>query len=438
MKAIFSSIVTLALGIAIGFVVGKVREGGPVEMGNRSPAPQEKKDGRSGSEILLADLLKGRSPGDLAAEEAYRFFLPWLSANTRRDSFTGTLEELRVNNQLRLLMEKLPMPILEEVLDLARQGKFPLESSHDLFAAFAARDWEKAMVWAAGQPDTLKLRSAAISRIATSDPGRAEEFYQQALLDGMDPDSDGIIQKLAMHHIQRGPAEFFAFMETLPMAMTGNLYQQALEKLPADKVAAFLEEFRRYEEKSNPGVGMLQFLGSIAGSHPEEFRKHAENLRPSDKMELFSNLAATEAESGNIAQAREFLKTAISIDPSRAKDHVANKLGLFSKYPELVVAVRDLLPKGQEISAEDLTIWRLLPGPGPGENLAYGRFLKSPAERAEHAVNYFDGISKGDGLTARDFKGLSITLRTLGLPGEEAKKAEAALENARKRVMEKE
>ncbi|RYD25077.1 MAG: hypothetical protein EOP87_25055, partial [Verrucomicrobiaceae bacterium] len=311
MKRAILPILTLALGIGIGVMAGGSRLGRSMADGRTGstggPEQHTTRDLASrGSVALLDDFLDARSPADLTAEEALRLLLPWLARDPLDESYKNTLEGLKANNQFKLLMDSLPLPVMEQLLDLARKRGLPLENTRDIFAAWAVRDWDKAMAWTGSIREKYYLRSAAIALLAESDPDRAEVFYQEMLIKNPVDNDEDIVARLSKHHARQGQAAFFAFLDTLPEISDAAPYRLALDNLPAADVPAFLDKLleRQAEGEWVPINGLV---GDLANKHPEQFKQWADKLPPEARNRVKVTAALNLNYRGREADSRELL-----------------------------------------------------------------------------------------------------------------------------------
>ncbi len=325
MRTALLSAFTLALGTAAGFFATRSSgKGGGVggnhhqEIGSDRPAYQLRVPG---SVALLDTFLGGRKPEDLSSGDAYQLLLPWLSRNDEASSFENSQEGMRKNIQSKLLMDALSLPVMEQLLDQSRKGDLSFKNSRDLFAAYAARDWEKAMRWADGQMDQRELRSAAISLLAETDPDRAGRLYQQAYYDGPVVDEGEIIRKLSKHHARNGHAALFTFMDSLPTGHHEEAWRLALSHLPATDISPFLQEIERRRSHEFPMMPPMYILvGDLSDSHPEEFRKWSDKLHPEARISLKLRISANLRDRGRSEDASRLLEECIAEMPDRREE----------------------------------------------------------------------------------------------------------------------
>lgn len=277
MKFPLLPIITLVLGGVIGFMVeplGIIGQKPQDRNEERNSRVRQRAGGRPlpVADAVLSDFLKGRSPADLTAEEAHRLLMPLFKRHVYDTTRDSTREGVLENYQLRLLMAKLPLPVLEQTLELARDGSIPFFRTHEAFAAYAIRDWDRAMAWAARQRDKRDLNAAAISWLAETEPDRATRLYQQALLDDVVQYDSVTVSKLARHHALRGSAAYLDFLDSLPSLEDKKHALRAMNDLQTAEIPTFLEAYvlRRMEGRFG-GTGYL--FDDILSRRPEQIEE---------------------------------------------------------------------------------------------------------------------------------------------------------------------
>ncbi len=432
MKTTTWSIITLALGLGIGGMLNRSGIMDGVGTFSRREDPPPAKSIASGEKALVDDFLKGQFPENLTAEEAYQLLYPWLSRG--RDALPATEEELKLANQCELLLDRLPLTVLQELLDLARKGKLPLKQTHDTFAVYALRDWEKAMAWADRQPDSRDLLSTAISRMAESEPDRALALYQQATLDGDVPEEEAIVAKLSKHHAKSGQAGFFAFLDALPAMSRDIPYRLALTHLPDGDIPAFLEGFKQRENRGT-SVPRSRLVLQLAGRAPEECRRWIKEMPLGERVQAEFELALDLSSRGRVDEAGSIINDLFSEEHG---SFVRENLLTLVDHPELAEKVIAMLPEGGKLTAEDFD--HVLPSlfdEEPARMLDKVKLLPTPEEQAEYLVRAFGKMSTNDGLRPKDFEILSNRLRTSGPGGKDGERVKAALDEARARVLKR-
>ncbi|RYD20968.1 MAG: hypothetical protein EOP88_13110 [Verrucomicrobiaceae bacterium] len=458
MKAPLLPIATAVLGIAVGFIGGKSGgAGGAGDTASKDGQEQNESGKRQGSsrgagsggqrsdssaDAVLSNLLKGRAASEITAEEAYQLMLPQLNMDWNADP----LQSARMNYQFQLLMSKLPLPVLEEVLVLSRDGKsVPPYRASMLFGAYATRNWEKAMAWAETQPDAPVLRSAALSRLATTDPARAAELYQKDLMSG--ESRSGMWDTsytLGSAYAKQGQAEFFKFIDGLPSGSVSNLLSNAARNLPKEDIPAFLAEMqKRSAEGKVESWTMNNLMSNMATTHPEEARKWLDSLEPGTKRaEAELSLANSLARQGKSTEITALLKSAMEGAAGKEKEFVRERAAnTLMQNPAVMAELVAMLPAGQELTKEDVKHWG---------NYGYGRtdaivdvagYIHSQDEKAAYLIESLNGMgenSRGNRKpNAKDFEILEHRLQKAGLTPEGMTQVRTALQGARDKILAK-
>jgi hypothetical protein len=275
-------LVTAVLGIAIGIAIGLTinKNDGRHEPGladqaiptsrtsHSSRGPSDKKAG-SKSEGIFADLLEGRNISQLSADEALKL----LESRISRGWIGDPLKMARNYYELQLILSKLPIPVLEQIMDLSLKSGTPQFRIQQFFGAFAMRDWQKAMNWAARQPDAASWKYAAISRLAANDLERATALYQDNLMNersgrGSMWETGNII---ANTYAKQGLKPLLSFLDTLPSREVSYLLSESAGNLPKADIPALLQEVsRRAAGGSINDQAMTNLVSDIAQTSPEE------------------------------------------------------------------------------------------------------------------------------------------------------------------------
>lgn len=455
MKTPLLLVATGVIGIAIGFVAGKggsvAKEDGPAATrsggansrpGSSSrPAGAGGQRGDSSSEVVLSAFLKGRAASELTAEEAFALLKPQMNMDWNGDP----LEAARMNYQFQLLAAKLPLGVMENVMELAREDGVQGYRANQLFSAYASRDWDKAMAWAEKQPDAATLRMVAISRLALTDPGKAAELHQQEMLTGASRSAQWETSfNLASSYAKLGQTEFFKFIDGLPSGSVSNVLSSGARNLPKEDVAGFLAEVQqRSADGKLESWAMNNLISNIASIHGEEALKWVATLEPGEKRaEMEINLASSLNRQGKNGEVDDLLRSAMVGAAGKEKEFVKERAGnLLGQNPELVEKLVNLLPEGQELTREDVKSWG---------NFGYGRtdtvldiakFIHSPDEQAAYLVETFNGMGNasqgGRKLNAKDFDILSHRLQTMNLSADTVAQGKTALEGARVKLLGK-
>lgn len=447
MKSVALCFTTLVAGVVIGMMAGGAGFG---KKSGETREVQGKSLTRRGgghrmdsvSDQVLAELLKGRSPSELRAEEAYELLLPWFSRSIYDRFWDTTAEGVRLNYQFQLLMEKLPTPVLEQVLDLARGGNVPFYLSRDACAAYALRDWDKAMTWASRQRDFQELKSAAISRIVDTNPDRALALYQSAMDDPFFSDEDYIVRKLASQQAKRGHAALIDFLAAQASCRPGETSSEfgmisIIGDLPPDEIPPFLEEYQERNMASKTGESIDFLMRQVADTHPETFRKWFESLTPTEQARTHFELALTKSAAGRADETRELLVKAMAGTPGGRGRFLRENLYLLHYYPLALKEAESLLRDDERLSVNEDLFSSVTPGEEPGGFFDRARLLPKPQEQAEYLVRSLGNLVDASKLSPRNFDIFASRLESFGLTGEDARRTKAALEEARRSSLEK-
>lgn len=436
----------VALGIAIGFAVGsgggKLRDGDQVAAGKlaaRQPSGRTGPRQGSGADEVLADFLKGRSPAELTAEQAYQIIGPQLESNMM-DWSRDPVERARMRYQFELLASKLPLDVLEQVMDLGRDKRANSHMLAQLLGSFAGRDLERAMEWAGRQPDSDEWRANLISHLAHTDPDQAVKLHREEMLAGSRSRIlEGLPTWIAREYGKRGSAALFAIVDSMPGQDTNNLIIRGWETMPEGEKPAFLAEIRKRAAAGQTEYRYYEDTLRLARaeSHPEELREWMEKMPPRSQANTALRLAAQQIDRGKTDAAKEYLKTAMNAVPGAQKDLVNSAAGdMYFNNPALFTMLVEMLPDDQKPTLKDASQWGNF-GARPQAALDVAAYIASPEDRATYVARAFDGLEHG-GLrkaNAADFEILSRRLDALGLTGEAGEKARAALEGAREKTL---
>ncbi|RYD36563.1 MAG: hypothetical protein EOP85_18200 [Verrucomicrobiaceae bacterium] len=291
MKSPLLPVATLVVGVAAGLLLDKevVVKRGSMKADAVANFPTRHNSGereRSTEDAVLADFIGGRTPGELDAEEVYRLLLPWNQRVAFDRTFGNTQEDVRRDYRLRLLLRKIPLPVLGQTLDLARRGDVSFSTSHEIFAILAARDWDNAMAWAADQRDTKDLKSAALDLMAETNPDLARVIYEDWLNDGTAGRSGSVATTIARHEAGRGHAALLEFLEGLPSITERPSISQLMRELPDEVVPDFLKEFQRRGMEDTTAYPVDRLMLETEDTHPKEFHRWIESLEPEKRSRL--------------------------------------------------------------------------------------------------------------------------------------------------------
>lgn len=446
MKSPFLFGIALLTGIAIGFVLDRGDDGRAMDgaadgkQAVRQPAGRTGPRPGSGSDEVLADYLKGKSPAELTAEEAYQIIGPQLEGFPA-DWSSNPVERARMNYQFELLASKLPLEVIERVMDMGREKGGNSYMLTQWFGAYVGRNHERAMEWADRQPDSGEWRGEAILRLASTDPDLAVKLHQEEMLTGSGRNTmQNVPYRLAQEFGKRGTSALLGMMDSMPAEATRTLVFAGWGTLPEEEKPAFLAEMRK---RAEAGQGDYQYYQntltlSRAESHPEELREWMEKMPPQSRADTAVKLAGRQIERGKTDAAKEYLRVAMDAVPGTRKDLVnAAAYNLYHDRPDLFAMMVEMLPDDQKPTLEDARKWSNVTTGNPQSILTMAEFIGSPDERAVYVAEAFSNLAT-TGLrkaNAVDFQILSKRLDALGLTGEAGEKARAALESAKEKTL---
>lgn len=448
MKAPFLFGATLLAGIAIGFLLDRGGDGprgqdGVAERngaaGGRHPAGRPGQRTDSASDTVLAGILKGRSIADLSAEEAYQAIAPCLQPQWNKDP----LERSRNSYQLHLLLSRLPLPVLDGLLHEVHKVGVPQATLNDMFTAYSMRDWDKAMAWAERQPEQASLRGSAIARLADTDPARAADLYGQEVMNGRDKGFDvGIAVAAGM--ARQGSVAFFKFLDSMPSGSARYMIIESSRQIPPEQMPAFLDEVkRRTDTGSLDRSEMRDIMRNLVTSRPEVASQWLDSQEPGpERSKSMMNLVGTLTSYGKNAEAEKLIREAVAGMAGKEKEFITgNVTTLLVRNPDLAEKMIALLPAGQELTREDVQNWGSYYHKGD-RMIDLANLIHSPTGKADYLTDTFNsfyqpGSNAGDHLNARNFDVIAHRLDSLGLSGEDAAQARAALDAARVRMQER-
>lgn len=447
MKTPVLILITAVLGIAIGFTVGKggssnnhdaplSDQADPVTRKSQASRGSSDRKAASTSEGILAGVLKGREISQLSADDALKLLAPRISMDWNGDP----LEMARNNYELQLLLSKLPASVLEQVIELSRKSDTPGFRVQQLFSAYATRDWQKAMDWAERQPDAARWKSAAIGKLAASDPARAAELYQDGRMNGTLGRSatweSGY--NIANAYAKQGLQPFLSFLDTLPSGDVSNLLANSSRNLPKADIAAFLQEVgRRTADGSLDKWAMNNLVSNLAQTNPDEARKWIDSQEAGEtrsKLEL--SLASNLARQGKSDEVLPLLKSAMAGVPGKEKEFFTSQIGtLLQTNPAIINQLADNLPAGTEFTGADLKNASTYGRNDAMVDLA--KLIKNSDEQVAYLKQSLENLSNnGSKLNEVDFQLLSHRLQSLPITGSSTAVQEA-LANARQKALGK-
>lgn len=436
------------LGIAIGVVVGRagLAVGGAAagaeadgagadarRVSSRAAAGGRRAE--SSAELVLSALLKGRAVSEISAEEAYRFIQPQLEMDNHGDP----LENARIHYQFRLLTSRLPLPVLEELMVKSKENGISAIRINQIFSTYAARDWDKAMAWAAGQPDSENLRAGAIAGLAHVDPERAATLFEKELLEGRG--QSGMWEasmSLSAAAASQGPEAFFRFIDSMPSATVSNMMHNGARNIPKEQIPAFLEQLDKRVEAGTVDKSVVGYLmPQIASTHPEEVRDWLGKMQvgPERSRGEF-NLATQLASMGRTAEAEAMITEAMAGLAGQEKEFVKRRMPiLIQRNPQLAEKLITLFPEGVKLTPTDAEGWSKQFYGRPDGVVDVARLFTTPEEKATYLVGSFKDLNRN--MNDKDFKILAHRIESLGLTGDDAARTKEALEAARAKTLKR-
>lgn len=432
----------VVLGIAIGVVVGRTAFGGGKgllpdgstsadgqRVSSRTMSGGQRPD--SGADSVLSALLKGRSPSDLTADEAYHLIQPHLEV----DEYKDPLEKARSSYQFQLLMSRLPLPVLEELMAKCGENGEKGVSIGRIFSNYSARDWDKAMAWASGQPNERYLQSTAIARLAHEDPARAAELFGKNLQDGADQsDSWDVMMNLSAATARQGPEMFLKLMDDMPTSTLNNMMSNGARNIPKEQIPAFIEQLSQRVEAGTMHKSTLSMVMSgISGTHPEEAQKWLATQEPGQERSQAELLLVRRfLYYGKTAEAEAAMTSAMAGMAGKEKEFVKQSVrDIVSSSPQLADKLLAFLPEDEKLTPADAKGWGNYYSSRPDKMVDVARLFKTQEERADYLVESFTDFERT--MNANDFKILAHRVETLGLTDDAAAKTQDALETLKAR-----
>ncbi len=434
------AVVTLVTG---GYIAGR-SQGTASRPAHNGPAVTKRPLNRpvpaieSGSRALLSDFLKGNTPGELTAEDAYQLLRPWLE-KTRYNDFDRTRDGMKENLQLRLLADELPLPILRQVLARARDGTFPLDRSHELFSAYAVRDWDEAMAWAKTQQDAEVLKMEALGHLSEIDPDRAAAICRAPNAGSILEADSVIISNLARHYSKRGKAAFSDFLESIPAIHESRVVWIAMENLPDEELSAFLDFYRGRGEARKSMMDPGDLMIEVVDREPEKFQQWRDTLTPERRADLDRQLAWRRMTAGRNAEATEHLQASINGYPGNTVDFVREKLLHWTEDPVRARILKNALPSGIDLTSIDAEFPKSSdPFSDPFNDtvtgIAVAKLLSTQEDQADYLVRAFDRLDPEATEMRPDFDKLAEQIKGLEITGAASDRIGNALDRARKRL----
>ncbi|RYD48306.1 MAG: hypothetical protein EOP85_03815, partial [Verrucomicrobiaceae bacterium] len=214
--------------------------------------------------------MRGRPLSAIAAEEIHA-----LLSQMDMDRPNDPVESARRVYLFELLLERVPLSVIEELMSLVGEEGGQLPGISRIFSVYAGRDWARAKVWVEGRHDAGAMRAKAIAHIMRHDENLGMALYEQELnggdfLSGMDMAS----RSMAAGFAKQGKEAFFRFLDKSPSISAFTLCMDAPVHLPKEDIPGFVDEVRkRVESGSLPENVLATLVMQTAGAHTGMARK---------------------------------------------------------------------------------------------------------------------------------------------------------------------
>lgn len=402
-------------------------------------------------DMLLADYLGGRDVESVTAKEAcdllahLRDVEQWDQADkmgTEREKF-----------RFQLLLAKMPLPVLEDLLEVAREYGPTVGRVDSMVGHFLARDREKALAWVPRQPNADYLKPIVIDQLARIDIAHAISLYQNGLLERERPEIKNLRAleeadfSIAREYAKKGAADFFNYHDERPSRDVHGMLVRAPVYLPEKDVPAFAAKvLERTDNGTYKSGTMEKMLQALAARYPVEAGKWfhklekdhpRRSLAPEVYMMLEYEIVGNLTYRGKFTEAAEFLKQGMPSKPGKQKEYVTERAEMYLvKYPEVVGLMAAALTDEDQLGPTDL---KYLPSPERFHHLLdKAQLLRSPSAQAVYLVTELDGLPSdkpGDlPPDEADFERFSRRLDLSGIKGEDLESLRASLDRLRKRA----
>jgi len=455
MKPIGMLAATAVLGIAIGYGLGR---GGSSEgkssagkdVSAESTASRQRDRTRpersaSSSDDALSSLLKGRSIQSLSARDIADLF----EQQNTRDRNEDPVATARRNYQIQLLLSKLPKEMLAELSQemLTSDGKRS-NQGYTVFNAWARRDWKEALQWAESDPKGSQWVGAAISALALTDPGMAEDMLKERMLSGEISDGRGYnaMYTVAQAKARLGKDAFLQFIEGLPAQQQSNMISSAARDLPEGDLVAFLDEL--YQRKAGKNMNSWSYnnvLNELMRVDPAKAEAWIDKMEPgTERNNIEVGMVSNLASSGKMSESIEMMTKLVERDPAKAKDSIKQLVNQMSyQGPVAMAEIISALPKDIEMTAADFQNNIHMFGYGRASSLVdMAKTIRNPDEQAKLLTQAMDqaaqqmnsGGGGGGRFNDTDLRIFENRLATLNLTGTANESVSASLAKVREAV----
>lgn len=455
MKPIGMLAASAVLGLAIGYGIGRAGWSGSSPSGGKevqsefSPSRQRDRNrperSAASSEEALSSLLKGRSIQSLSVQDIADLF----EQQTNRDRNEDPVATARRNYQIQLLLSKLPTEMLAELSQkmLTTDGKRS-NQGYTVFNAWARRDWKEALQWAESDPKGSQWVGAAISALAVTDPGMAEDMLKKRMLNGEISDGRGYnaMYTVAQAKARMGKDAFLQFIDGLPAQQQSSMISSASRDLPEGELVAFLDEL--YQRKAGKNMDSWSYnnvLSELMRVDPAKAKAWIDKMEPgTERNNIEVGMVSNLASSGKMSESIEMMTQLVQRDPAKAKESIKQLVNQMSyQGPVAMAEIISALPKDIEMTAADFQNNMHMFGWGRSSSLVdMAKTIRSPDEQAKLLTQAMDQaaqqMTSGGGGGARfnetDLQIFENRLATLNLTGIASDSVSASLAKVREAV----
>jgi len=319
---------------------------------------------------------------------------------------------------------------------------------YTVFNAWARRDWKGALQWAESDPKGSQWVGAAISALAVTDPGMAEDMLKERMLSGEISDNRGYnaMYTVAQAKARLGKDAFLAFIEGLPAQQQSNMISSASRDLPEGELVAFLDElYQRKAGKNATSWSYNSVLNELMRVDPAKAKAWIDKMEPGvERNNIEVGLVSNLASSGKMSESIEMMNKLVERDPAKAKDAIKQLVNQMSyQGPVAMAEIISALPKDIEMTAEDYKGNMHMFGWGRSSSLVdMAKTIRNPEEQAKLLTQAMDqaaqqlGSSGGSGgrFNETDLRIFENRLATLNLTGDANEKVSASLAKVREAV----
>lgn len=439
-------VVSLGLGFVAGgnwspALIEKNPEIVPADSRPSKSSPRNREAlGNSGGE-LLAGILKGRSAKELSDGELATIIVKL----SKYDATQSSLARARQSYQLQLLLDELPASRLEEAAAAIASDPDHRRTSglNTILNAMASKDPQRAMAWAKTQPRAPSLLASVLGTMAKDDPLTAAEIYRDSLINGTFSQNEGwqASYGIGASMARLGKNAFLDFMDSLPHQQQGNLLSNCFRELPESDRAGMMDEvYQRSKDGRIQDWSFKNIFTNALSSDPtlaESWLSRMESGKERASLEL--SAANFMSRNGDADAARDWMSRAISQSQGNEKELLGEAINQMShNNPGDIAVFASLLPKGIEISAEDLKNQATSSFYQGFDGLAdLARAIRDPAEQTKLITQALQQLTsnaeqspQSSRLNATDFEILSHQIQSLNFTGENATKIAEALATA--------